>query len=243
MSDSRILLQVTGSIAAFKAATLASMLIESGAEVQCVMSEGAGYFIGESTFEGLTGRPVLGDVFERGRAHDHIRLAEWADLLLLYPASANHITRLRAGLADDLIGCLFLANNFRSPYWIAPAMNSHMLEHPAVAECAVVGIDDQLKGQLPMGFLVISAGVNRPHADIVKDCVKLVRDQIGPVAAFKMAKVVKRLPKTRSGKILRGTMRKIADSDAYKVPATIEDPAVLDEIAESLKTIGYAGKG
>jgi phosphopantothenoylcysteine decarboxylase/phosphopantothenate--cysteine ligase len=134
MSDSKILLQVTGSIAAFKAAALASLLVESGAEVQCVMSGGAGHFIGESTFEGLTGRPVLGEVFERGRAHDHIRLAEWADLLLLYPASANHITRLRAGLADDLIGCLFLANNFRSPYWIAPAMNSHMLGHPAVAE-------------------------------------------------------------------------------------------------------------
>ena len=134
MSSSKILLQVTGSIAAFKAASLASQLVDDGYEVQCVMSEGAGHFIGESTFEGLTGRPVLGDVFERGRAHDHIRLAEWADLLLLYPASANHITRLRAGLADDLIGCLFLANNFRKPYWIAPAMNSHMLEHPAVTD-------------------------------------------------------------------------------------------------------------
>lgn len=138
MSRSRILLQVTGSIAAFKAAALASLLVENDTDVQCVMSEGAAHFIGESTFEGLTGRPVLGDVFERGRAHDHIRLAEWADLLLLYPASANHITRLRAGLADDLIGCLFLANNFRSPYWIAPAMNSHMLEHPAVNEALSV---------------------------------------------------------------------------------------------------------
>ena len=134
MSNSRILLQVTGSVAAFKAASLASLLVDGGSDVQCVMSEGARHFLGESTLEGLTGRAVLGDVFERGRAHDHIRLAEWADLLLLYPASANHITRLRAGLADDLIGCLFLANNFRSPYWIAPAMNSHMLEHPAVEE-------------------------------------------------------------------------------------------------------------
>jgi phosphopantothenoylcysteine decarboxylase/phosphopantothenate--cysteine ligase len=138
MSGSRILLQVTGSIAAFKAAALASLLADDGADVQCVMSGGARSFIGESTFEGLTGKPVLGDVFERGRAHDHIRLAEWADLLLLYPASANHITRLRAGLADDLIGCLFLANNFRSPYWIAPAMNSHMLEHPVVADALSV---------------------------------------------------------------------------------------------------------
>ena len=134
MSKHRILLQITGSIAAFKAATLASLLVEAGSEVQCVMSEGARHFIGESTFEGLTGRPVLGDVFERGRAHDHINLADWADLLLLYPASANHITRLRAGLADDLIGCLFLANNFSKPTWVAPAMNSNMLAHPAVTE-------------------------------------------------------------------------------------------------------------
>lgn len=136
--ESKILLQVTGSIAAFKAATLASLLVDAGFQVQCVMSDGARRFVGEATFEGLTGRPVLGDVFERGRAHDHIRLADWADLLLLYPASANHITRLRAGSADDLIGCLFLANNFRRPVWIAPAMNSHMLAHPAVAEALAV---------------------------------------------------------------------------------------------------------
>ena len=122
--EQRIILQVTGSIAAFKAASLASLLIDAGYEVECVMSEGARHFIGESTLEGLTGRPVLGDVFERGRAHDHINLVERADLLLLYPASANHISRLRAGLADDLIGCLFLADNFRKPFWVAPAMNS-----------------------------------------------------------------------------------------------------------------------
>jgi phosphopantothenoylcysteine decarboxylase/phosphopantothenate--cysteine ligase len=134
MSKPKILLQVTGSIAAFKAASLASLLVEADSEVQVVMSEGARHFIGESTFEGLTGRPVLTDVFERGRAHDHINLADWADLLLLYPASANHINRLRAGLADDLIGCLFLANNFRKPTWVAPAMNSNMLAHPAVTE-------------------------------------------------------------------------------------------------------------
>jgi phosphopantothenoylcysteine decarboxylase/phosphopantothenate--cysteine ligase len=134
MSKPKILLQVTGSIAAFKAATLASKLVQDGHEVQSVLSAGARYFVGESTFEGLTGRPVLGDLFERGRALEHISLADWADLLLLYPASANHITRLRAGLADDLIGCLFLANNFRKPYWVAPAMNSQMFAHPAVAD-------------------------------------------------------------------------------------------------------------
>ena len=132
--NSKVLLQVTGSIAAFKAASLASLLIDAGFEVQCIMSEGARHFIGDSTFEGLTGRPVLSDVFERGRAHDHINLVDWADLLVLYPASANHLNRLRAGLADDLLGCLFLANNFSKPYWIAPAMNSKMLAHPAVTD-------------------------------------------------------------------------------------------------------------
>ena len=132
MSKPKVLLQVTGSIAAFKAASLASMLVDGGCELRVAMSDGARAFIGEPTFEGLTGHPVLGDLFERGRAHDHIHLAEWADLLLLYPATANHITRLHAGFADDLIGCLFLANNFRKPYWIAPAMNSNMLAHPAV---------------------------------------------------------------------------------------------------------------
>lgn len=134
MSEPKLLLQITGSIAAFKAAALASLLVDSGFDVQCVMSEGASNFIGESTLEGLTGRPVLKDIFEPGRAHDHIKLADWADLLLLYPASANHIARLRSGLSDDLIGCLFLANNFRKPFWVAPAMNSNMLAHPAVTE-------------------------------------------------------------------------------------------------------------
>jgi propionyl-CoA synthetase len=90
-----------------------------------------------------------------------------------------------------------------------------------------------------MGFLVISSGVNRPHAEIVQDCVKLVRTQIGPVAAFKMAVVVERLPKTRSGKILRATMVKIADGQDFKIPATIDDPAVLDEMRIALATLGY----
>lgn len=134
MSKGSVLLQVTGSIAAFKAAALASLLTRGGFEVQCVASTGGLRFIGAPTLEGLTGRPVLSDMFEPGRALDHISLVDWADLLLVYPATANHITRMRAGLADDLIGCLFLANNFRKPYWIAPAMNSHMFAHPAVAD-------------------------------------------------------------------------------------------------------------
>jgi len=112
--------------------------------------------------------------------------------------------------------------------------------HPDVAECAVIGVADELKGQLPLGFLVLKAGVNRPHPEIVAEVVRLVRDRIGPVAAFKSAVVVARLPKTRSGKILRGTMQKIADSQDYKMPATIDDPAILGEIGEALKPVGYA---
>ena len=134
MSKPRILLIVSGSIAAFKSAALASQLVQDGYEVQPVLTSGGRRFVGEATFEGLTGKPVLGDVFEHGRAMDHIELAEWADLVLVYPASANTVTRLRAGLADDLPGCLFLADNFRTPWWIAPAMNPNMFAHPAVTE-------------------------------------------------------------------------------------------------------------
>ncbi|TDT76973.1 propionyl-CoA synthetase [Litoreibacter halocynthiae] len=118
-------------------------------------------------------------------------------------------------------------------------MEEVLAGHPDVAECAVIGVSDELKGQLPMGFLCLSNGVNRPHDEIVKEVVKRVRDQIGPVAAFKLACVVDRLPKTRSGKILRATMVAIADGKDFKMPATIDDPAILDEIAEALKTLGY----
>jgi propionyl-CoA synthetase len=120
------------------------------------------------------------------------------------------------------------------------AIEEVLASHPDVAECAVIGVGDALKGQLPVGFLVLSSGVEKPAEQIVKEVVQLVRDKIGPVAAFKSATVVKRLPKTRSGKILRATMRAIADSEPYKAPATIDDPAILDEIAGSLKEIGYA---
>jgi propionyl-CoA synthetase len=100
-------------------------------------------------------------------------------------------------------------------------------------------VADELKGQTPVGFLVLKAGVERSHEEIVAEVVQLVRDEIGPVAAFKTAAVVERLPKTRSGKILRGTMRRIADGDEYAVPATIDDPVILDEIAGSLQALGY----
>jgi propionyl-CoA synthetase len=109
--------------------------------------------------------------------------------------------------------------------------------HPAVAECAVIGMKDSLKGEVPVGFVVLKSGVNTAPAVIAKECVALVRDQIGPVAAFKTAIPVSRLPKTRSGKILRGTMKKIADGDAWTMPATIDDPATLDEISVALKGV------
>src|SRR6188474_929354 len=120
------------------------------------------------------------------------------------------------------------------------AMEEVLAAHPDVAECAVVGVADDLKGQLPVGFLVLKAGVQRPRDDIVAEVVQLVRDRIGPVAAFKSAVVVDRLPKTRSGKILRGTMRRIADGEPYTTPATIDDPVILDEMGEALRGIGYA---
>jgi propionyl-CoA synthetase len=119
------------------------------------------------------------------------------------------------------------------------AMEEVLASHPDVAECAVVGVVDDLKGEVPVGFVVTKVGVARPEAEIVKELVERVRESIGPVAAFKTATVVRRLPKTRSGKILRGTMKKIADGIEHTVPATIDDPAILGEIADSLKTLGY----
>ncbi|MCP4119975.1 MAG: propionyl-CoA synthetase [Desulfobacteraceae bacterium] len=122
------------------------------------------------------------------------------------------------------------------------AMEEVLANHPLVAECAVMGVEDQLKGQVPLGFLVLNAGVTEDHDKIIKEAIQMVREQIGPVASFKTATIVKRLPKTRSGKILRGTMRSIADCKEYKVPATIDDPVILDEIEESLGAIGYGKK-
>jgi len=119
------------------------------------------------------------------------------------------------------------------------AIEEVLADHPEVAECAVLGVDDPLKGQVPIGFLVLNAGVTRNHDEIIKEVIQMVRDRIGPVTSFKTATVVKRLPKTRSGKILRGTIRNIADNRRYKMPATIDDPATLNEIEEALNYIGY----
>lgn len=120
------------------------------------------------------------------------------------------------------------------------AMEEVLAAHPDVAECAVIGVADALKGQLPLGFLCLNNGADRSASEIVDECIHLVRNQIGPVAAFKLAIVVDRLPKTRSGKILRGTMANIADGISWKMPATIDDPVILDEIENALKTLGYS---
>ncbi|PYV26048.1 MAG: propionyl-CoA synthetase [Acidobacteria bacterium] len=122
------------------------------------------------------------------------------------------------------------------------AMEEVLASHPDVAECAVVGVHDELKGQVPLGFLVLKKGIDRDPDEIVREVVQMVRQRIGPVAAFRTAVVVPGLPKTRSGKILRGTMQKIADGEDCKMPATIDDSTALTEVAEALSRVGYAKK-
>ena len=119
------------------------------------------------------------------------------------------------------------------------AMEEVLSSHKDVAECAVVAVNDELKGHLPLGLLCLNSGVNRPHKDIGDEIISLVRAKIGPVAAFKLVTVVDRLPKTRSGKILRASIAKLANGESFKTPATIDDPDIIDEISDSLKAIGY----
>lgn len=121
-------------------------------------------------------------------------------------------------------------------------MEEVVAKHPDVAECAVIGVDDELKGEVPMGFVVLKEGIERDPQSLAEGVVQLVRDEIGAVASFRIATVVNRLPKTRSGKILRGTMRSIADGEKWNMPSTIEDESVLPEIAESIKALGYPKK-
>ncbi|MCP4357112.1 MAG: AMP-binding protein [Chloroflexi bacterium] len=118
-------------------------------------------------------------------------------------------------------------------------MEEVLAAHPDVAECAVIGVQDDLKGETPLGLAVLNAGVTRDHDDIINELIMSVREQIGPVASFKVAAVVERLPKTRSGKILRGTIKKVADNSAYQISATIDDPTILEEISAALAKIGY----
>ncbi|CAN0527616.1 unnamed protein product, partial [Scytosiphon promiscuus] len=145
-----------------------------------------------------------------------------------------------AGYVDD-DGYLFIMSrtddiiNVAGHRLSTGAMEEAIANHPDVAECAVVGVNDTVKGQLPMGFLILNSGVDRANATIEMEVIKLVRETIGPVAAFKSVATVSRLPKTRSGKILRATMQKIANEETFPVPATIDDPAILDEIAAVLK--------
>jgi propionyl-CoA synthetase len=120
-------------------------------------------------------------------------------------------------------------------------MEEVLASHPAVAECAVIGVKDGLKGEVPAGFVVLKSGIDTAPEAVEADLVRLVRETIGPVAAFKIAITVGRLPKTRSGKILRGTMKKLADGDKWTVPATVDDPAIFDEIAEALTSHGLPG--
>jgi propionyl-CoA synthetase len=119
------------------------------------------------------------------------------------------------------------------------AMEEVLAAHRDVAECAVVGVMDEIKGEIPVGFVVLNAGVDREAEPLVGELIQMVRQQIGPVASFKVATVVDRLPKTRSGKILRGTIKKMADGKEYRIPATIDDPAILDEITVALDALGY----
>ncbi|HUG03275.1 MAG TPA: flavoprotein [Steroidobacteraceae bacterium] len=134
MSEPQVLFLLTGSIACFKACELISRLVKRGVAVQTVASEGALRFVGTATLEGLTGRPPLVDLYQSGRAMDHINLARWADAALVCPATANSLNRLAAGLADDAVGALFLAWEITSKPWlIAPAMNATMWEHPATS--------------------------------------------------------------------------------------------------------------
>ncbi len=118
------------------------------------------------------------------------------------------------------------------------AMEEVLSAHPDVAECAVVGVSDPLKGQVPVGLVVLKAGVDRPEDELAAELVARVRDEIGPVASFKEARVVRALPKTRSGKVLRGTIRSMADGESWRVPATIEDPTVLDDVRDVLIGLG-----
>jgi propionyl-CoA synthetase len=164
--------------------------------------------------------------------------------LSAYP---GHYKTADAGYQDD-DGYLFIMSrtddiiNVAGHRLSTGALEEVLASHPDVAECAVIGVADAIKGEVPVGLVVLKSGVAREHAVIVNELIGAVREKIGPVASFKSAAIVKRLPKTRSGKIVRGTIKRIAEGTEYVVPPTIDDPATLDEMSQSLGTIGYAKK-
>ena len=119
------------------------------------------------------------------------------------------------------------------------ALEEVLAAHADVAECAVIGVADELKGEIPLGLVVLKVGIGRSHEEIIAELIRLIREKIGPVASFKIATVVDRLPKTRSGKIVRGTIKKMADGVDYRIPPTIEDASVIDEIKANLNALGY----
>ena len=161
--------------------------------------------------------------------------------LQAYP---GHYSSADAGYMDE-DGYLFIMSrtddiiNVAGHRLSTGGMEEVLAAHPDVAECAVLGVADELKGEVPVGFVVLKAGVDRDSAEIIQELIQRVRQEIGPVASFKVAAVVNRLPKTRSGKILRGTIKKIADGTEYRMPATIDDPRILTEITETLTQLGY----
>ncbi len=164
--------------------------------------------------------------------------------LSTYP---GHYMTADAGYRDD-DGYLYIMSrtddiiNVAGHRLSTGGMEEVLAGHPDVAECAVLGVADELKGEIPVGFIVKKAGVTSSDEQIVKEVIQMVREKIGPVAAFKTATIVHRLPKTRSGKILRGTIKKIADGAEWNMPATIDDPAILDEMKEALQGLGYPKK-
>ncbi|MCK5883703.1 MAG: phosphopantothenoylcysteine decarboxylase [Bacteriovoracaceae bacterium] len=177
MSKFNILLQLTGSISCYKACYLASKLIKANCDVQFVASDAALKFIGKATLEGLTHRPVITGMFEDSKMLAHIDLAKWADVILLYPATANTINGLAAGLAGELIGGIFLANNFKVPYWIAPAMNTNMYEHP-ITQASIKKLEDMGAFIFPTENGILACGDTGPgrlaDPSLVYD--KLVRE-------------------------------------------------------------------
>ena len=178
MSASNILICLSGSISAFKAASLASALKKKGHNVKTVATESALKFVGPAALEGITGEPVLTDMFNPSHEIPHINLSEWADLIIVYPASATTIARLRMGLAEDLLSAISLSNNFRKPYWISPAMNINMLQHPAVVENLKILKDWGAKIIDPAEGVLACGTIGKGRAPEPEDMVRMIEEAL-----------------------------------------------------------------